>query len=97
MKVYIQSSAKQDLLDGFRFYEKQSKGIGQYFIDSIYSDIDSLMINAGSHAVYFNKYHRLLSKRFPFAIYYQFNNYTVYIHAVLDCRAEPAWVRSKLP
>ena len=69
MKIKILSSASQDLMDGFRFYEKQSEGIGIYFLDSIFSDIDSLIINAGVHPEYFDNYYRLLSKRFPFAIY----------------------------
>ena len=42
MKIKILSSASQDLMNGFRFYEKQSDGIGIYFLDSIFSDIDSL-------------------------------------------------------
>jgi hypothetical protein len=62
MKIKILSSASQDLMDGFRFYEKQSEGIGIYFLDSIFSDIDSLIINAGIHPEYFDNYYRLLSK-----------------------------------
>jgi len=42
MKIKILSSASQDLMNGFWFYEKQSEGIGIYFLDSIFSDIDSL-------------------------------------------------------
>lgn len=70
MKIKILASASQDLIDGFWFYEKQAKGLGTYFLDSLFSDIDSLTIYAGVPSKYFDKYHRLLSKRFPFAIYY---------------------------
>lgn len=70
MKIQIQRSAQRDLIDGYRFYEKQAEGLGTYFLDTLFSDIDSLMINAGIHQVYFEKYYRLLSKRFPFAVYY---------------------------
>ena len=59
----------EDLVEGSRFYEKQAEGIGAYFLDSLFSDIDSLVISAGAHPVHFGKYHRLLSKRFPFAVY----------------------------
>ena len=96
MKIKILSSASQDLMDGFRFYEKQSGGIGIYFLDSIFSDIDSLIINAGIHPKYFDNYYRLLSKRFPFAIYYRIENKTVLVYAVLDCRRDPAWIRKQL-
>jgi len=65
-------------------------------VDTLFSDIDSLMINAGVHQLYFGKYHRLLSKRFPFAVYYRLENQTARVYAVLDCRRHPAWTRKKL-
>ena len=33
----------------YRFYERQAEGVGAYFLDSLYSDIDSLLISAGNH------------------------------------------------
>ncbi len=96
MKIQISTSANQDLVDGFHFYEKQSEGLGAYFIDSLFSDIDSLKIYAGIHSVHFNKYFRLLSKRFPFAIYYLIEQNTINVYAILDTRSNPAWIRKKL-
>ena len=58
MKIKILASASRDLIDGYRFYEMQAEGIGAYFLDSLYSDIDSLIVSAGMHAVHFRKYHR---------------------------------------
>jgi len=96
MKIKILVSANQDLIDGYWFYEKQAEGLGTYFLDTLFSDIDSLAIYAGIHPKYFGKYHRLLSKRFPFAIYYHVEDDTAFVHAVLDCRRNPAWIRKKL-
>jgi hypothetical protein len=96
MKIKILSSAITDLKDGFEFYEKQAEGIGHYFMDSLFSDIDSLIINAGIHSVYFGEYHRMLSKRFPFAVYYKIIDDQAVVYAVLDCRRSPAWTRKKL-
>jgi len=95
MKIEILDSAEEDLIDGFKFYENQSRGLGDYFLDSIFSDIESLRVYAGIHALYFG-YHRLLSKRFPFAIYYFLHNEIIRVYAVLDCRRSPAWTRNKL-
>lgn len=96
MKIKILDSATRDLIDGYWFYEKQSEGLGAYFLDTLFSDIDSLAICAGIHPVYFEKYNRLLSKRFPFAIYYRMEDDMVLVYAVLDCRRSPAWKRRKL-
>ena len=95
MRIEILNLALEDLIDGFRFYESQSKGLGDYFLDSIFSDIESLHLYAGIHSLYFG-YHRLLAKRFPFAIYYRLKKDIVLVYAVLDCRRNPAWVRERL-
>jgi hypothetical protein len=57
MKIKILAAASRDLLNGYRFYEKQAEGVGGYFLDSLFSDIDSLIVSAGMHPVHFGKYH----------------------------------------
>jgi len=68
MKIKLLISAIEDLYEGRKFYEKQRGGLGEYFFDSLFSDVDSLTLYAGVHAKVFG-YHRMLSKRFPYAIY----------------------------
>ena len=70
--------------------------MGTYFLDSLYSDIDSLRLFAGIHTVHFVKFYRLLSKRFPFAIYYEVKDSTAFVRAVLDLRRDPTWIAGKL-
>jgi len=41
------------LYAGRLFYEKQGEGLGEYFFDSIFSDIDSLALFAGIHEKHF--------------------------------------------
>jgi hypothetical protein len=96
MKIKLLNSASQDLISGYWFYEKQDRGLGAYFIDSLFSDIGSLRVYAGIHPICFDKYHRLLSKRFPFAVYYLIEDGVVLIYAILDCRRNPAWIRKKI-
>ena len=88
MKIRILPSAIADLDQGRRFYEAQAAGVGRYFLDTLISDIDSLAIYAGIHMQVFG-YHRLLSKRFPYAVYYRLENDTCLIFRVLDCRQSP--------
>lgn len=95
MKISIQPSALADLRIGFRFYEKQQIGLGDYFLDSLYSDIDSLLLYAGIHSKQFGK-HRLLSERFPYAVYYEFRGDLIMVRAVLDLRKDPSWISRKL-
>lgn len=95
MRVLVLDEATADLAEGFRFYERQGEGLGEYFLDSLWSDILSLRIHGGVHAVHCG-YHRLLAKRFPFAIYYLVENNVVRVRAVLDCRRDPDWIAGRL-
>ncbi len=71
MKIKILPSAIRDIEHGRIFYDRQGPGIGQYFFDSLFSDVDSLVLYAGIHSKHFG-YHRLLSKRFPYAVSYKY-------------------------
>jgi hypothetical protein len=51
MKIGILSSAVSDLIEGRQFYEEQGEGLGEYFFDSLFSDIDSLALYAGGAGV----------------------------------------------
>ncbi|MDO8539334.1 MAG: type II toxin-antitoxin system RelE/ParE family toxin [Opitutaceae bacterium] len=95
MKIKISRSADRDLLAGFRFYERQNPGVGHYFLDSLFSDIDSLVLHAGIHRR-IEGFYRLLSARFPFAVYYKIKDDTVRVRRVLDCRRDPSWVYRQL-
>jgi hypothetical protein len=96
MRIEILDKAEDDLVAGFQFYEKQENGLGSYFLESLYSDIESLKLYAGIHRQAYRDFHRLLSKRFPFAIYYKTAAGVAYVHAVVDCRRSPAWIRNHL-
>ena len=69
-----------DLNDGKAFYDQSESGVGDYFGDSLFADIDSLIIYAGIHD---RKYglHRMLAKRFPYAIYYEIADEIAYCPA----------------
>lgn len=95
MKIEILPSARDDLAEGFAFYEKQQRGLGHYFLNSLFADIDSLAIHAGIHREVFGT-HRLLGRTFPFAIYYDVAVDTARVKAILDCRRDPVWIKKKL-
>jgi len=46
VKIEILEEAQEDLIDGFRFYESREAGLGSYFLDCLFSDIDSLLLRS---------------------------------------------------
>lgn len=95
MKVRILPPAVEDLVNAGEFYEKQGPGLGNYFIETLFGEIDSLTIYAGIHPLH-SGFHRLLSKRFPYAIYYRVSEEEVLVFRVLDGRRDPRLIRSEL-
>ena len=94
-EVTLLDESIDDLRAGKRFYEKNEPGIGVYFTDSAMADITSLRLYAGIHSVRFG-YHRMLLKRFPFAVYYDKDGNDVFVVAVLDMRQNPESIRTIL-
>ncbi len=95
MRIEILEDAKEDLTAGFHFYEDQAPGVGAYFLDSLFADIDSLALYAGIHRKVHGSY-RCLASRFPFAIYYRVEGEVIRVRAILDCRRDPTWIRRRL-
>ena len=95
MKVRLLPEAISDLELGVDFYESQAPGLGAYFLDSLISDLDSLELFGGIHAMD-RGFHRSASKRFPFVIYYVLNGDFVDVYAVLDARQEPKSIDTRL-
>jgi len=95
MKIRILPEAEHDLEIGADFYEARREGLGRYFNDCLMSDIESLRLYAGVHQRQ-HGFHRCMSKRFPFSIFYDVTADTIDIYAVLDCRQDPAVIQARL-
>jgi len=94
MEVRILLSAENDLQGGYDFYEKQSLGLGDYFYDTLYFEIGLLQRTAGIHSKRGNLF-RVMSKKFPYRIYYQISDFMVYVRAVLDARQDPSKIQQR--
>ncbi len=94
-EVFLLKEATVDLEEGRLFYDLQEKGVGDYFFDSLISDLECLRFYSGIHSKQFGFY-RMFSKRFPFAVYYDIDKDIVVIVAILDMRRDPSLIKSKL-
>jgi plasmid stabilization system protein ParE len=95
VEIRLLETAREDLREGWTFYEKNARGLGDYFLDCIQADVRSLKIYAGIHEMS-EGFHRMLAKRFPFAVYYHIENENTDVYAILDCRRDPEWIVKRL-
>ena len=94
--VQISADALEDLNNGYLFYEAQETGLGEYFAACLRADIEGLGVSAGIHRVVYRDYHRLLSKVFPYGIFYTIEQERARVWAVVDLRRSPEWIRQRL-
>jgi plasmid stabilization system protein ParE len=95
MNVELRDEARDDLVTGAVFYGEQSVGLDQYFLKCLREDIKKLETTGGVHEQY-SGFHRALSDRFPYAIYYLVSEDVVDVVAILDCRRDPAALNTRL-
>ena len=96
MRLRILESAIDDLDRGRQFYERQGDGWGAYFLNSLFAEIDSLVLYAGIHRKVFG-YHRLIARRFPYGVYYRVeDDEVIVVWRVLDLRRSPARIRREV-
>ncbi|MEX2578268.1 MAG: hypothetical protein WD342_04355, partial [Verrucomicrobiales bacterium] len=56
---HLSQSARQE-----DFYDRQQEGIGDYFVDSILADAESLVLYAGVHSTHFGRGQAFLQQHF---------------------------------
>jgi hypothetical protein len=96
VKVRVLRSALEDLAAGRRFYDRQGHGLGDYFFDSLFAEIDSLTLYGGIHPVSTVRISSAARQAFSLRVYYRIIGGEAVVFRVLDCRRDPAWVRRKL-
>ena len=94
-RVIVLADAAEDIEAARDFYEAQEPGVGEYCVDSLLADIESLGLLSGIHSLHFGV-HLMLGSRFPFGIYYREHGDETQVLAVLDLRRDPNWIRKEL-
>jgi hypothetical protein len=94
-RVVVLEEAAADIESARDFYDGIEPGVGTYFLQRIVEDIERLETLSGIHGLHFG-FHRMLSERFPFGIYYRETNDETQVFAILDLRREPTWIRAEL-
>lgn len=89
LDVIVQPKAVDDILEAAKWYDNNLKGLGKSFIDSIDSAIDSIQQNPEAHPKVHKELRRILIKKFPFCIFYLYENSQIIVIAVLHASRNP--------
>lgn len=89
MNLYYTDRAKNDIELAFEWYEKQRKGLGTEFLDSIDTALNNVLSYPDMYQVAYFDFRRCVIGRFPFSIFYIVEKDSIIIHAVFDNRQDP--------
>jgi plasmid stabilization system protein ParE len=91
--IIIRPEAESDISDAYSWYDDRILGLGSEFIDCIDDAINSILLNPESYAIVFKNIRRILVRRFPYAVYYIYEESVIVVLAVFHFKRNPkSWL-----
>jgi len=77
--VVYKARAKSDVKSSVFWYDSQQKGLGEEFLASLEDAIEKIQYNPFTYPTIHKNLRRILLKRFPYSLFYLFENNTISI------------------
>jgi plasmid stabilization system protein ParE len=95
--LVILPEAERDLAEACEWYERQRAGLGEQLLSCVDARIQAIRRNPEMHARVHENYRRALVRRFPYAVFYEFDGHTVTVYCIFHCSRDPEKWRARLP
>jgi plasmid stabilization system protein ParE len=88
-RIIIRPEAESDISEAYSWYNDRLLGLGAEFIICIDDIINSIMINPESYPTVYKNIRRALIRRFPFAVYFIYEETNIIVLAVFHFKRNP--------
>lgn len=88
-KVIVRPEAESDLRVAFGWYEERVEGLGRAFVRRVDSLISSISRSPSAHPQVHRQIRRALVRRFPFGLFYLFDDEKIVVLAVMHVKRHP--------
>jgi plasmid stabilization system protein ParE len=96
-ELVILPAAERDMTEAYDWYEERQIGLGLRFLRSVNECFDTICrIPKASKCVH-EQYRRRMVRRFPYAVFYEYDEDVVRVYAVFHCSQNPNKWRRRLP
>ena len=85
-RVIIRPNAEADLQEAHAWYESQRAGLGDALLDEIRHAVRHLETDPARRAFYYRDFRRLLTRRFPYKLFYRVEGDRVIVFRVLHAK-----------
>ena len=86
--VIIRPNAEADLQDARKWYDDQRPGLGAELLDEIGLAVERLATDPEHRPIYYNGFRRLLTRRFPYKIFYRVEGDRVIVFRILHAKRD---------
>ncbi len=96
VKLIVAPEVEQDISTAYTLYEQRRRGLGEEFLSCVDACIQGICRIPEMYATIYENYRRALVRRFPYSVFYEFENDTVTIYCVLHNSRDPQKWRERL-
>jgi hypothetical protein len=91
-ELNVSSSADDDVVKAYAWYERQRSGLGEEFLSCVEDMFESILFNPDQFERLHGHFRRATVSRFPYAIYFESSDGTVTVYGVIHhSRDEHIW------
>ncbi|MDZ8085651.1 MAG: type II toxin-antitoxin system RelE/ParE family toxin [Nostoc sp. DedQUE12b] len=92
----ILTAAELDIIEAYDWYEGHELGLGAEFLRCIDACLNLIQRHPSTYQIVHETYRRATIRRFPYVVFYEFNEQEIIIYAVFHCSQDPEKWRSRL-
>jgi plasmid stabilization system protein ParE len=97
VRLVLSPETEQDIREAYDWYENRRLGLGEEFLTCVDASIQRICRMPELHAKVYQDYRRVLVRRFPYAIFYEYAAETVTVYSVFHTSQDPDKWRKRLP
>ena len=95
LELVIRPEAEADALEGYRWYNEQLAGLGEEFLTEIDRALETICANPEAHLKLHREFRRVLTRRFPYAVFYAVRGDRIVVFAILHTARDPRLWRKR--
>jgi plasmid stabilization system protein ParE len=95
-ELIVAPEAEQDMAEAYRWYESRRTGLGEEFLDCVDACIQAICRTPKMHAKIHENYRRGLVRRFPYAVFYDYDGASVTVYTIFHTSQNPDKWRERL-
>jgi len=94
VRVVVVHEAERDITGAYAWYEDRRTGLGEEFLGCLDACIEAIRRMPLTHPTVFRGFRRALLRRFPYAVFYEYESNVATIFGVLHTSRHPGrWMR----